>query len=155
VTEWMVQPFNETELKNDRPQIQTQYKKWNKKHSHAHIGLEHYFGRLKGCFPALKLIPSRDMTKIYLSVEALIIVHNILAEFHDSLHDIDGFSEGEIEEEVADLLAIPYEPALGPIRNEDEQQRLQQERDTDDIHWQKGVALRNHLVRHMISNERN
>ena len=150
MTEWTVWPFSKKELKNDRPQIRTQHKKWNKKHSHACIGSEHYFGRLKGRFPALKLMPGRDMTKIYLSIEALIIVHSILAEFHDSPHDIDGF-----EEEVADLLAIPCEPALGPIRNENERQRQWQERDTDDIRRQIGVTLRNHLVTHMISNEHN
>jgi hypothetical protein len=151
VTEWTVRPFSEKELRSGSRQERLRCKKWNVKHSRARIGSEHYFGGLKGRFPALKLMPGRDMKQLYRSVEALIILHNILLELNDSPHDIDDFSAEEIEAEVADMLAVPFEPGFGPTRNRDERRRVSQEAESDEVRRHKGVVLRNHLVSYMFS----
>jgi len=147
-----VRPFSENELKTGTHQVRLQRKKWNSKHSRARIGSEHYFGGLKGRFPALKLMPGRDMKRLYRSVEALIILHNILLELNDSPHDIDDFSSEEIEAEVADMLAIPYEPGL---RRHNERQRLYQEAEMDDMRRHKGAVLRAHLVSYTVPGQNN
>lgn len=134
MTERTVRPFNKTELDDRRARhLRNDRIKWNTKHSRARIGAEHYFGGLKGRFPALKLVPGRDMKQIYLSVEALIVVHNILMELNDGPEEADDTQESE---EGDDPLANPY-------RQEDE---------TEDTRRDKGLALRDHLVAYMVLN---
>ena len=141
-----MRPFGERELKRGSHQQHSQRKKWNSKHSRVRIGSEHYFGGLKGCFPALKLMPGRDMKQLYWLVEALIILHNILLELNDSPNDIDDFSSEEIEAEVEDMLDVPVP---GP-RHHNERQQLCQEAETDEMRRQKGTVLRDHIVSYMF-----
>jgi hypothetical protein len=136
VTEWTVRPFTKTELDDRQARHLRQNRvKWNTKHSRAHIGAEHYFGGLKGWFPALKLVPGRDIKQIYLSVEALIIVHNILMELNNAPEEIDGFTPQE-GDEGEDPLANPF--------------WLRRENDTEDVRRDKRLALRDHLVSYMV-----
>jgi hypothetical protein len=93
------------------------------------------------------------MKQLYCSVEALIILHNILLELGDNPHDIDDFSEAEVEAEMADMLANPHEPGFSPIRHRDMRQRPDQEAESDEARRHKGVVLREYLVSHMLLND--
>ena len=62
-----------------------QWVKWNQQHSRVWITVEHTFGALKGKFPTLKLLTWCNMKHIYLSIEALVIIHNIFVDMKDSL----------------------------------------------------------------------
>ena len=46
---------------------------------------------LKGRFPALRNMPGSDLVKIYMTVEALVVIHNILISFRDDPEDIEGY----------------------------------------------------------------
>ncbi|KAG2067777.1 hypothetical protein BDR04DRAFT_951972, partial [Suillus decipiens] len=77
-----IRPFHDHDLTNN-PEEASCRKKWNKKLSSLRIFIEHAFGRLKGCFLILCGMPGRDLEVIYKTLEALMVIHNILEGLQD------------------------------------------------------------------------
>lgn len=50
---------------------------------------------LKGRFPSLRSMSGYDLTRIYTSIEALLVIHNILQEQGDDPSDIEGYNGTE------------------------------------------------------------
>jgi len=59
------------------------------------VKVEHAFVFLKGRFPALRALPGYDLKAMWETVEALLIVHNILTGLGDNPHEIQGFNGEE------------------------------------------------------------
>jgi DDE superfamily endonuclease len=90
---YMVHSFDDEELWTG-----TTYWKWtffNKEHAQAHIIIEHTFAWIKRCFPALKMISGRDIKRIYYSIEAILILHNIFLILQDHADEDDDFDPDE------------------------------------------------------------
>lgn len=71
-------------------------KAWNRKLSSLRIFIEHAFGRLKGRFPHLRFLSGYDLNEIYRSIEALMVIHNILEGWGDDPMLIAGFNGKEV-----------------------------------------------------------
>lgn len=79
--------------------------------------VEHAFGVYKGRFPALKSMPGRDIKRIYLAVEALMVLHNIFIEYGDNAEEIDDFDSGDEEaREIGEEMNPWAEEYDGPLR---------------------------------------
>jgi hypothetical protein len=105
-------------------------KQWNQKLSGLRIFVEHAFGRLKGRFPYIQCIPGRNLEEIYRTIEALLVIHNILEDLDDdpsAITDVDLMSQ-ENEPDTAET---------GTLTN-----RTQNE----DILYSQGVYRRKLLV---------
>lgn len=85
--------------------------------SRIRIAVEHAFGRLKGRFPILRNFPGQDHLTIYRTIQACMILHNILTELHDDpteiedyvgadkeLEDVEALEGGGVGERVAERL---------------------------------------------------
>lgn len=57
--------------------------------------IENAFGKLKGRFPLLKLMPGRMMERVYPLIEAMMILHNILMDLGDSPTEICDFDPND------------------------------------------------------------
>lgn len=60
--------------------------------SKLRIKVEHAFGMLKGRFPSLRAMPGTDLTRIFMAIEALFVIHNILMERGDDPTEIEGYN---------------------------------------------------------------
>ena len=87
-------PFAEHDLTND-PEEASAHQHWNRELSTLCIAVEHAFGCLKGRFPALQALPGMDLQSMWETVEALMVIHNILTESGDDPYEIDGFNGEE------------------------------------------------------------
>lgn len=50
---------------------------------------------LKGRFPSLRSMPGQDLMRVFKTIEALMVIHNILIEMNDDPTDIDGYNGDE------------------------------------------------------------
>lgn len=91
LTKYTIRPFSDHDLTND-PLEAADRKKWNVLLSRLRVAVENAFGRLKGRFPSLRDFPGHDIPQMYRTIEALLIVHNIVEEFGDDPTTIDGFN---------------------------------------------------------------
>lgn len=91
MTKFTIRPFNDHDLTDDVDEAH-QRKLWNKKLSKLRIFVEHAFGRLKGRFPHLRQMTGYDLEDMYRSIEAVMIIHNILEAFGDDPTTIRGFN---------------------------------------------------------------
>ena len=85
-----MRPFDETEMQGGV--IRHNRRRFNEYLLSGRIISEHAFGKWKGRFPALKNLPGRDITRTYLVVEALIILHNLFKLINDRPQDILGYN---------------------------------------------------------------
>ncbi|KAH7921580.1 hypothetical protein BV22DRAFT_980447, partial [Leucogyrophana mollusca] len=85
-----IRPFNEFDLTDD-PEEASQRKSWNRKLSSLRIFVEHAFGRLKGRFPLLRCMTGVDLIDMFRTIEASMVLHNILEQFGDDPTTIRGF----------------------------------------------------------------
>jgi hypothetical protein len=95
ITPYTLRPFDDNELSfgaEKRHRI-----KYNKYHSSARIIVEHTFGLLKGRFPSLKLLPGRDIPRMYKVIRALMVLHNIFLMIGDNAREIPGFDEDDAD----------------------------------------------------------
>jgi hypothetical protein len=91
LTKFTIRPFNDHDLTED-PDEAHRRKLFNKKLSQLRIFVEHAFGRLKGRFPHVRRMAGRNLMEMYLIIEALMIVHNMLEELGDDPTTIKGFN---------------------------------------------------------------
>jgi hypothetical protein len=77
-------------------------KRWNQSLSKVRVAIENAFGRLKGRFPCLRNMPGHDIDQMFRTIEALMIIHNIVEEFGDNPETIAGFN-GLEDPEVGDV----------------------------------------------------
>lgn len=106
ITPYTIRPFDEKELRNGTRADHQRRTTFNIKHAGARSIIERAFGRLKGRFPILKLMPGRHMPRVFHVIEALMILHNILLDLGDSPEDIDDFnpSDADADEVLEELL---------------------------------------------------
>lgn len=107
LTKWSIRPFNDFDLTN-RPEEAAIRKRWNRKLSSLRIFVEHAFGRLKGRFPYLRAIPNTNLDEIFHTIEALLVIHNILEMRNDDPYTIPGFDVGD-EEDIGDVIGDAYD----------------------------------------------
>jgi hypothetical protein len=69
---YTVRPFDDDELQSGAERQRRI--KFNQSHACARIVIEHVFGLLKGRFPALKLLPGRDIPRMYKVIQALMVL---------------------------------------------------------------------------------
>lgn len=91
LTKYSIRPFADYDITND-PAESAERKQWNSQLSHLRVAVENAFGRLKGRFPCLRNLPGHDVREMFRTVEALLIVHNIVEEFGDDPTNIEGFN---------------------------------------------------------------
>lgn len=91
LTKFSIRPFNDHDL-TQNPELAQTRKRWNRELSSLRIFVEHAFGRLKGRFPLLRFMPGRNLRHIFRTVEALMILHNILEARGDDPTTIRGFN---------------------------------------------------------------
>lgn len=115
----------------NNPEESNQCKMWNRKLSSLCIAVEHAFGWLKSRFPYLHDIPGYDMKQIYHTIEALMVLHNILDELGDSPDDIEEYN-GEEDVDVHDM------------RNQ--QTIWEHAMNADELYW-SGLLCRKQLLR--------
>jgi hypothetical protein len=105
ITPYTIRPYDETELRISNRQLRAQRLAFNKQHAGACSIVETTFGKLKGHFPILKLMPGRVMGRVYPLPEALIVLHNIFLDLSDSPADIIDFDpEDNAATMVQDML---------------------------------------------------
>ncbi|KAI0039147.1 hypothetical protein FA95DRAFT_1504574, partial [Auriscalpium vulgare] len=94
-----IRPFNDHDLTDD-PVESARRTKFNRKLSSLRIFVEHAFGRLKGRFPILRNMPGRNLKEVYRTIEALMIIHNILEAFGDDpsmLKHYNGAEDADVD----------------------------------------------------------
>ncbi|EJD08462.1 uncharacterized protein FOMMEDRAFT_66464, partial [Fomitiporia mediterranea MF3/22] len=64
---------------------------FNFKLLHCRIAIEHAFGMLKGRFTSLRSFPGYKLNVIYMTVEALMVIHNILIDLNDDPETIANY----------------------------------------------------------------
>jgi len=94
LTQFSIRPFVDHDLTNDDEESAA-WCHWNHGLSALRVRVEHAFGWLKGRFPALQALQGYELKAMWETVEALLIVHNILTAFGDNPHDIQGFNGEE------------------------------------------------------------
>lgn len=77
-------------------------KQWNVNLSRLRVAVENAFGRLKGRFPSLRNMPGHNIDEMFRTIEALLIIHNIVEEFGDDPETIPGFN-GKEDADVGDV----------------------------------------------------
>ena len=92
--QFTIHPFAEHDLRNHLEETSA-HQHWNWELSTLCIAVEHAFGHLKGHFPAFQAIPRTHLKSMWDTVEALLIIHNILTELGDSPYEIQGFNGEE------------------------------------------------------------
>ena len=102
LTRYTIRPFADFDLTNNAAEADRR-KRWNRSLSSLRIAVEHAFGRLKGRFPILRSFRGHQLEPIFKTVEALLILHNILESIGDDPKLIEGFN-GEEDEEVRETL---------------------------------------------------
>lgn len=90
LTKFTIRPFAEYDLTNDPVESRAR-KLWNQDLSHIRIAIEHAFGLLKGRFPILRNFPGHDLLNIYRTIQACMVLHNILIDLDDDTDDMDDF----------------------------------------------------------------
>ncbi|EJC99238.1 uncharacterized protein FOMMEDRAFT_69517, partial [Fomitiporia mediterranea MF3/22] len=85
-----IRPFAEYDITANRLEAR-QRRDWNFNLSKVRVCIEHAFGRLKGCFPCLRNLPGYDLEAMWRTVEACMILHNILQGIRDDPTTIEGF----------------------------------------------------------------
>lgn len=110
--------------------------------SHIRITVEHAYGRLKGHFRALQNLPGRDIEEMLQSIEALLILHNILLEFGDAGEDME-WSDPNKERE---------DEELDENLDEDDIRRRMTSRLNDEKVYQAGIHRRKLLVDYASEN---
>lgn len=114
-TPYTVRPFTDKEV-----QVRgqgTRCRKFNQLHSRTRIGVEHVFGNLKGRFPGLRSIGGHDISRVYLAVEALIILHNFFLQIGDYAEEISDF----VHETAEDLDAQEAQQENNPWPEDDDE----------------------------------
>ncbi|RPD54683.1 hypothetical protein L226DRAFT_464547 [Lentinus tigrinus ALCF2SS1-7] len=101
LTKYTIQPFNDYDLTNNVQEARFRH------HFNCHLSslcifVKHAFGRIKGCFSILRCMPGNDINIIYKTVEALMIIHNIVECFNDNPTDIEGYNREE-EDDVDEI----------------------------------------------------
>ena len=101
LTKFTIRPFAEHDLTNDAAEARAR-KRWNFDLSHLRVRIEHSYGRLKGRFPLLRYMTGSNLEVMWRTIEACLIMHNILSEFGDDPTTIEGFNglEDEDDEEA-------------------------------------------------------
>ncbi|KAI5122885.1 hypothetical protein M0805_003336 [Coniferiporia weirii] len=99
LTKSTILPFSISQL-TDNPAEEHRRRRFNVSHSRLRKKIEHAVGMLKGRFPALRSMPSSgNINNVYCAIEALMVVHNILIDFHDDPTEIDDYN-GSNDEDV-------------------------------------------------------
>jgi len=93
LSQYTIHPFSDRDLTND-PNEAEKRKTWNVAFSGRRIAVEHAFDRLQGCFPYLCMISGHRLNTIFRNMEALMILHNILAGLDD--HPEEMYFEPEV-----------------------------------------------------------
>ena len=117
LTQHSIRPFNDHDLTTNANEARRR-KKFNKQLSSLRIRVEHAFGRLKGRFPALRSMTGRALGAMYLSIEAVMIIHNILEERNDDPETIDGY-EGQEDDDVDAVRGEADDDAVRELRDGD------------------------------------
>ena len=94
LTKFTIRPFADHDLTND-PAEASACHHFNRELSHLHVRVENAFGILKGQFLALCTFTGHNIRQMWMFVESLLILHNILQEFGDDPYDIEGFNGQE------------------------------------------------------------
>ena len=94
LTQFTIRPFANHDLTDEEDEAAA-CRHWNRELSALRVAVEHAFGMLKGRFPALRSLPGHNLRVMWSTVEALMIVHNILTECGDNPYDIQGFNGQE------------------------------------------------------------
>lgn len=94
-------PFAQNELVVDGDRR----RRFNHLISHARVLIECAFGHLKNRFPSLMRMGAvSDMDDLYRSVEAMLILHNMCYDLHDTVSgQPDSFTRARLEEEDGEL----------------------------------------------------
>jgi len=98
LTKFTIRPFSDHDLTND-PAEASAHHHFNRELSHLGVRVEPAFGILKGRFPALRAFPGHNIRQMWMFVESLLILHNILQEFGDDPYDIEKFN-GQEEDDL-------------------------------------------------------
>jgi hypothetical protein len=102
--------------------------------------VEHSFGLIKGRFPALKRLGGRDIMRVYKSVEALMVLHNIFLKINDNPKLINDFDESEgmdVDEQEVD----EYDDGMGVFRRQ-----VDVEEENPRSVYIDGLALRRNIL---------
>lgn len=91
LTQFTIRPFAEYDLTNNRGEARAR-RDWNFALSHLRIAIEHAFGRLKGRFPILRNFPGQEFKPIFETIEACMIIHNVLTRLGDDPDEIEGYN---------------------------------------------------------------
>src|SRR5712691_5999379 len=147
VTPYTVRPFYDNELRSGAERRQrTQF---NQTHARARIVIEHVFGLLKGRFPALKLLPGRDIPCMYRVIQALRVLHNILLMIGDNAEEIPDFNGGDADAEGAQVeLDNHIYDAPDPVRLFGQQ--VLQAQETVDLLRREGRRLRRDILNNIV-----
>ncbi|RDX43328.1 hypothetical protein OH76DRAFT_1361337, partial [Lentinus brumalis] len=98
---YTIRPFNDYDLTTNAHEARFR-RRFNRRLSSLRIFVEHAFGRLKGRFPVLRCMPGNDIDMIYRTVEALMVIHNILERFNDDPTDIEEYN-GEEDDDADEV----------------------------------------------------
>ena len=101
LTQFSIRPFSDHDLTDNRVEARRR-QRFNRKLSSLRIAVEHAFGRMKGRFPALRSMTGRTLSGMYRSIEAVMIVHNILDKRGDDPESIDEY-DGSEDDDVAEF----------------------------------------------------
>ena len=126
LTKFTIRPFSDSELTND-PVEARRRRAWNRQLSRLRIQIEHAFGMLKGRFPTLRNMPGRRLDRIFKTIEALMVVHNILIEMDDDPYEIEGYNG----DEDLGLFELVENNELGRQANLDRIRELDNQLDAD------------------------
>lgn len=91
LTKFTIRPFADNDLTNNRLEARAR-RRWNFDLSHLRVRIEHSYGRLKGRFPLLRRMTGENLQVMWRTIEACLIMHNILTELGDDPTTIEGFN---------------------------------------------------------------
>jgi len=101
LTKYSIRPFSDFDLTNNNAEAADR-KQWNVSLSRLRFAIENAFGHLKGRFPSLQNMPGHNIDEMFRTIEALLIIHNIVEEFGDDPETIPGFN-GQEDADVGDV----------------------------------------------------
>ena len=101
LTKYSIWPFSDFDLTNDNAEAADR-KQWNVSLSRLRVAVKNAFGCLKGCFLSLRNLPGHNIDEMFRTIEALLIVHNIVEEFGDDPKTIPGIN-GQEDADVGDV----------------------------------------------------
>lgn len=140
LTKFTIRPFTDADLTNDAGEGKRR-QDFNFSLSSLRIKIEHAFGMLKGRFPALRNMPGTDMKMIYMAVEALMVIHNILVDLNDDPTEIDDY-------DGSDELGL-FQPICQGEDEETERQVTEINELEDTILYRTGLYRRKQLMNYM------